>query len=173
MARWKDVKKGKTQTNMKEKNLHVEIYYAGFWSRFLAMVTDIFMIGMPIAILITVSFGYETMKSQPGFLDALEGTQVEQSGDPLIFLITMSIWIVVILGFWYKTGQTPGKKQARVIIVDAKTFKKPNFLQLVVRLIFLMMPMFSFVSLFVMLFHPKKKTLHDMFSGTCVIYKKD
>jgi len=33
------------------------------------------------------------------------------------------------------------------------------------------MPIFAFFSFFIMLFHPKKKTLHDLISKTAVIYK--
>jgi len=169
MARWKDVKKGKIQ---EKKQAPITVFYAGFWSRFLAMVTDIFMIGMPIALLITISFGYETMKSQPGFLDALAPSEAAPAADPLIFIITMSMWVVVILSFWYQTGQTPGKKQANIIIVDSKTFKQPSFLQLLGRLLILIMPIFSFISIFVILVHPRKRALHDILSGTSVIYKK-
>ena len=83
----------------------------------------------------------------------------------------MSLWSLITLAFWYKTGQTPGKKMAKIEIVDDKSSHKASFLQLFVRLIFFIMPIFAFFSLFVMLFHTKKRTLHDMLSGTSVIYK--
>lgn len=170
MARWKDVKKGNLP---KKPKLDKKVFYAGFWSRFLAIVTDIFMIGMPIALLITLLFGYDTMQSQPGFMDAIEGTNTQNSADVRIFLITLSLWIITILIFWQRTGQTPGKKMAKIIIVNNSDLKKPSFLQYLTRLLFFIIPIFACISFFVMLFHPKKRTLHDIFSGTAVIYKAD
>ncbi len=170
MARWKDVKKGK-YTPEKKGPSKTKVFYAGFWSRFLALSVDVFMIGIPISLLIYFTFGYETMQSQPGFMDALEGIKPENEANPLIPLLTISLWSLITLLFWYKTGQTPGKKMANIIIVDARTGKKAGLLQLIVRLIFFIMPIVAFFSLFVMLFHPRKQTLHDIFSQTVVIYK--
>ena len=166
MGRFRDLKKTKTNNSPK-----VKVHYAGFWSRFLALSVDVFMIGIPISILIYFSFGYETMQSQPGFMDAIEGIKPEQKANPLIPFLTMSLWSVITLIFWVKTGQTPGKKMAHIKIVDNLSLKKASPLNLLVRLIFFILPIFAFISLFVMLFHPKKRTLHDIFSRTAVIYK--
>lgn len=171
MARWKDVKKGNLKEHKVEIKKQPKVYYAGFWSRFLALVTDMFMIGLPIGILVMLLFGYDTMQSQPGFIDAIEGIKPEKEANPLIPLLTMSLWAIIVLLFWYRTGQTPGKKMAQIVIVDNKTFQKPSFLQLIVRLLFLVMPIFTFISMITVLFPPKKRALHDIFSGTCVIYK--
>lgn len=172
MARWKDVrKKGKQAELSSGKRRETQIIYAGFWSRFLALSVDVFMIGIPISLLIYLLFGYETMQSQPGFMDALKGIKPSEEPNPLIPLLTLSLWSIVTLAFWYKTGQTPGKKMAKIIIVDNKTYRRASLAQLVVRLLFFIMPIFAFVSFFVMLFHPKKRTLHDMISGTAVIYR--
>ena len=201
MARGKDVKKGRHQKQEHKNSEHPRVIYAGFWSRFLAFVTDVFMIGIPIVLVIMMSFGYETLKNQPGFMDGVndalaqkeakahhnvainsDTTSQEKESNPVvkpnrpdmkIFLITLSLWTVVILAFWYKTGQTPGKKMARVILVDAHTFKRPSFLQLVMRFIFLIMPLFAFISIPLMLFTKKRLTLHDLISRTTVIYKLD
>ncbi len=170
MPRWKDVKKGKLPESKKSEK---RVVYAGFWSRFLALSVDVFMIGIPISILIYFTFGYETMQSQPGFIDAIEGIKPDQTPNALIPLLTMSLWSLITLGFWNVTGQTPGKKMAKVIIVDNTSLQRATLVQLLVRLLFFIMPIFAFISFFVMLFHPKKRTLHDIFSGTAVIYKAD
>lgn len=170
MARWKDVKKGK-QTQKGQDTAQEKVFYAGFWSRLLALCVDIFMIGIPISILIYFSFGYETMQSQPGFIDAIEGVKPDKEPNMLIPLLTMSLWSIITLIFWYRTGQTPGKKMANIIIVDAASHKKASLIQLIVRLLFFIMPIFAFFSFFIMLFHPKRQTLHDIFSKTVVIYK--
>ena len=195
MARWKDIKKGKLAQKEEKKP---RIIYAGFWSRFLAFVTDVFMIGIPIVLVIMVTFGYDTIKNQPGFIDGVEDALAQKAAkekmlttevnteittdpteevikkkesNPLTFFITLSLWAVVILTFWAKTGQTPGKKMAKVILVDSHTFQKPSFLQLVMRFIFLIMPLFAFISIPMMLLTRKKLTLHDLISRTTVIYK--
>ncbi len=171
MARWKDVKKGKN--TIKDKaSAQERVFYAGFWSRFLALSVDVFMIGIPISLLIYFSFGYETMQNQPGFIDAIEGIKPTKEPNVLIPLLTMSLWSTITLAFWYQSGQTPGKKMANIIIVDIHTHKKAGLLQLVVRLLFFIMPVFTFLSAVIMLFHPKKRTLHDIFSHTAVIYKR-
>ncbi len=198
MARWKDVKKGKNTPQTKKPA--VKVIYAGFWSRFLAFITDVFMIGIPIVLVIMISFGYETVKNQPGFMDGVEDalakkahkeqtiqtkhtqetnttasakTLEKHEPNPLPFFITLSLWAVVILTFWSRTGQTPGKKMAKIVLVDAVTFKKPSFLQLVMRFVFLIMPIFAFISIALMLLTRKKLTLHDLISRTTVIYKLD
>jgi len=168
MGRRKDLKNSMIQKQKTEKQT---VIYAGFWSRFLALSVDIFMIGIPISILIYFSFGYETMQSQPGFMDAIEGIKPEQEANPYIPLLTMSLWSLITLAFWIKTGQTPGKKMAHIEIVDNQTLQKASPISLLTRLIFFIMPIFAFFSFFIMFFNPKKCTLHDIFSGTAVIYK--
>ncbi len=170
MARSKSVKNKKMLTPDKN-DAGTQLFYAGFWSRFLALSVDVFMIGIPISLLIYFSFGYETMQNQPGFIDAIEGVQPGKEPNTYIPLLTMSLWSLITLLFWYKTGQTPGKKMANIIIIDAQTKTKASLPQLLLRLIIFIMPIFAFFSFFVMLFHPKKKTLHDLLSRTAVIYK--
>ena len=169
MARSKNLRNKKT-LNADAKNTNTQLFYAGFWSRFLALSVDVFMIGIPISLLIYFSFGYETMQNQPGFIDAIEGIKPEKEPNIYIPLLTMALWSLITLLFWYKTGQTPGKKMAHIMIIDAKTKKKASLPQLLIRLIFFIMPIFAFLSFFIMLFHPKKKTLHDLLSQTAVIY---
>ena len=170
MARWKEIKKSNnTKAPSPQKPAP---HYAGFWSRFLAFVTDLFMIGMPITLLIMVFFGYDTMQSQPGFVDGLEGKVQPQQSNLLILLVTMLLWAITLFIFWFRTGQTPGKKMAQIVIVDEASQQKPTPLQLFVRLMIYIMPLLTFLSIFVMLMHPKKRTLHDLFSQTSVIYKR-
>jgi len=169
MTRSKNVKKGKGKTKDSHKQ---KVFYAGFWSRFLALSVDIFMIGIPISILIYFSFGYESMQNQPGFMDAIEGIKPNEGANPFIPLITMALWSLITLIFWMRTGQTPGKKMANIEIVDNATLAKASPLQLLVRLFVFIMPIFAFFSLFIMLFNPKNRTLHDILSGTAVIYKR-
>ncbi len=166
----KSLKKNTPHSKDKKKLPSSRVIYAGFWPRFLALCVDIFMIGIPISLVIYLFFGYETMQNQPGFMDAIEGISTSKEPNPLIPLLTMGLWSLVTLAFWHHSGQTPGKKMAHVIIVDSVSFHKATLVQLLVRLLFFILPIFAFASFFVMLFHPKKRTLHDIISRTAVIY---
>jgi len=168
MARWNDIKNKKPEKKSANES---KVVFGGFWSRFLALSVDVFMIGIPISLLIYFIFGYDTMQHQPGFMDAIEGIKPTQKANPYVPLLTISLWSLITLIFWHKSAQTPGKKMAHLIIVDNKTHQKATLWQLTVRLLFFIMPIFAFISFFVMLFHPKKRTLHDIFSGTLVIYE--
>ncbi len=169
MARWKDVKREDKKRTLDPS--HPRIHYAGFWSRFLAFMTDLFMIGMPISLLIMLVFGYETMQSQPGFVDGLKAAESPGEANVMIPLMTLCMWAFTLFVFWIRSGQTPGKKLARIVIVDAVSLQKASPLQLLVRLIIYIMPIFALLSIPVMLFHPKKRALHDIFASTCVIYR--
>lgn len=166
----KALKKNRQHNKNKETPPASKVIYAGFWPRFLALCVDIFMIGIPISILIYLLFGYETMQSQPGFMDAIEGISPAKEPNPLIPALTMGLWSLITLAFWHHSGQTPGKKMAHIVIVDSASFHKATLGQLAVRLLFFIMPIFAFASFFIMLFHPKKRTLHDIISRTAVIY---
>jgi len=129
--RWRDIKQKKNIiTPTKEPKVH----YAGFWSRTLSFVTDIFMIGIPITIIIMIFFGYEQMQTA-GFSDAMLQTQKaqEQAPNPLASIIQFTLFITAFVLFWKISGQTPGMKMARIEIVDAKTFERASYLQLVTR----------------------------------------
>lgn len=70
------------------------------------------------------------------------------------------------VGFWYYKGATPSKMFMRMKIVDAITFEKPTFKQLIKR--FLGYVTFPFGIWFV-IFSEKKQALHDTIAGTVVI----
>jgi len=166
--RWRDIKQKKNIiTPTKEPKVH----YAGFWSRTLSFVTDIFMIGIPITIIIMIFFGYEQMQTA-GFSDAMLQTQKaqEQAPNPLASIIQFTLFITAFVLFWKISGQTPGMKMARIEIVDAKTFERASYLQLVTRFFGYFVSLFLFGYLWGLM-RSDKRMLPDLISQTAIIYK--
>ena len=166
--RWRDIKQNRqTNTTAKEPTYQ----YAGFWLRLLSFITDIFMIGIPITIIIMLFFGYEQTQSA-GFSDALMQTSVaqEHAPNPLASLVQFVLYISSFVLFWKLAGQTPGMKMARVEILDAKTFKRPSYLQLITRFFSYFLSLFLFGYLWG-LFRDDKRMLPDLIARTVVVYK--
>ena len=66
--------------------------------------------------------------------------------------------------------QTPGKKMARLLVVDAKTLERASTLQLIVRFLgYLVSALPFFLGFFIGVFRRDKRTLHDLISHTAVI----
>lgn len=166
--RWRDIKHKKNSTGSPKK---ATVHYAGFWSRTLGFVTDLFMIGIPITIVIMIFFGHEQINSA-GFSDALMQNQKaqEHAPDPLASVVQLLLFMGSYILFWKTTGQTPGMKMARIKVVDASGFDRPTYLQLVTRFFGYFISLFFFGYLWGLL-RKDRRMLHDLISRTAVIYK--
>ncbi len=166
--RWRDIKHKNNTTTPAPKP---KVLYAGFWSRTLAFVTDVFMIGIPITIIIMIFFGYEQMQTA-GFSDAMMQTEKaqEHAPNPLASIIQFTLFITAFVLFWKIPQQTPGMKMARIEIVDATTFRKASYLQLVTRFFSYFISLFLFGYLWGLM-RPDKRMLQDLISHTAIIYK--
>lgn len=163
--------KKRKNTNV-EKSQKVVVTYAGFWSRVAAFVTDIFMIGIPISILSMAIFGYSEIHSA-GAMDVIVGDEKAQTNppNPLASIFQISLFLISFVWFWYKSGQTPGKKMAKIRVVDATTFERASILQLIVRFFGYFLSLITIIGFFIGLFRRDKRTLHDLISRTAVIYE--
>lgn len=169
--RWREIKKGGAAAQKSEEQ--PKVYYAGFWSRFLGFVTDVFMIGMPISLLLMVLFGYDnTMKSADG-LDVLMQNEaaLTNAPDPTSSILQIVLSMTVYVIFWRMKGQTPGKKIARIKVVDANTFERASWLRLIIRFIGYLFSAITLIGFFIGLFRKDKRALHDLISHTAVIYE--
>jgi len=166
--RWRDIKQKKNITSSSKKP---KVLYAGFWSRTLGFITDLFMIGIPITIVIILFFGYDQINSA-GFSDALLQNQKahEQAPNPLASIVQLLLFMTAYILFWRVAGQTPGMKMARIEVVDSATFRTASYLQLTARFFGYFISLFFFGYLWG-LFRKDKKMLHDLLSRTAVIYK--
>jgi uncharacterized RDD family membrane protein YckC len=169
--RWRDVKKqGRRQPDRQLQQPTVS--YAGFWARFLGFITDIFMIGMPVTLLMMMLFGYDSTKSADG-LDVIMQNEaaMTHAPDPTASILQVLLSMAAYVIFWRISGQTPGKKMARIKVVDARTFERASWLQLIVRFIGYFISFITLVGFFVGLLRRDKRTLHDLISRTAVIYE--
>jgi uncharacterized RDD family membrane protein YckC len=162
MARWRKIKNKTVQTeqtgdnkgNFKNNQTIDYTVFANFLSRVKAFITDMFMIMMPIAYIMT----YLIMDGKDDF----QGSQAARWAISVLYGM-----IVVYL--WHKNGQTPGKKAYEIKVVDAKTLKAPSWSKSLLRYIMFLFSATSIIGLLFPLFRKDKKALHDILSGTCVI----
>ncbi len=166
--RWREIKQKKNSTTLTESP---KVRYAGFWSRTLSFITDIFMIGIPITLIIMIFFGYEQMQTA-GFSDALMQTQKaqEQAPDPLASIVQFTLFITTFVLFWKIPRQTPGMKMAGIEIVDAGTFEGASYLQLIVRFLSYPLSLLFFGYLWGLV-RRDKRMFHDLISHTAIIYR--
>jgi len=168
--RWRNIKKAPKASSSDSKTS--KIRYAGFWSRALGFVTDIFMIGLPVSLVIMVFFGYDQMKTAGG-MDVIVQSENAQLNppDPVASLTQLLLFMSAYVIMWRINGQTPGKKFAQTKVVDAKSFERASWLQLIVRFAGYFLSFITLIGFFVGLLRKDKRTLHDLISRTAVIYE--
>lgn len=150
--------------------LKPDIAYAPFWPRVLGFMTDIFMIGLPISLLVSAFFGYDQMHTATG-LDVIVHDPKAQTNppDPVASILQMGLFMLTYVLLWHYSGQTPGKKLARTRVVDSRTFQNASYAKLTLRFIGYFLSLISVVGFFVGVFRKDKRALHDLLSGTAVI----
>ena len=173
---WRKVKKSLKEEPQAEVST---VIYAGFWSRALSFVIDVFMIGIPISLVIMSLFGHDQMQSISA-LDVLQGIKpldengVEIKPDPMIAITQVGLFSFIVIMLWrFDQGRTPGKRLSKTKILDAKSHREPALWQLVVRFFAYFLSFISLIGFFLPLVHPKKMALHDILSGTIVVYDLD
>lgn len=102
------------------------ILYAPFWSRAFAFITDIFMIGLPISLLMMLLFGYDQMHTAGGMDVLMQNKEaLKNPPNPISSLLHISLFMGITIVLWHKTGQTPGKKWLESRSSIPKRFKTP------------------------------------------------
>jgi uncharacterized RDD family membrane protein YckC len=147
--------------------------FASFWSRAFAFITDIFMIGLPISLIISALFGYDQTHSASGMDILLQNKDaLKNPPNPLASILQIVLFMSITVMLWRYGGQTPGKKLARIAVVDANTLKPAPYWKLILRFIAYLVSAISLVGFFMGLFRKDNRALHDLISGTCVINKR-
>jgi uncharacterized RDD family membrane protein YckC len=166
--RWREIKQ---QKQRKTLDSGPRVIYAGFWSRALGFMTDLFMIGMPVSLVMMVLFGYDAMHSAGG-MDVLLQTEAAQSQppSPMMSISQILLSLVIYVAFWRISMQTPGKKMAGTKVVDATTFQRASWLQLIVRFLGYFLSAITLVGFFIGLMRKDKRALHDLISHTAIIH---
>ncbi len=151
--RWREIKKGNTAAPDSDDTPAVS--YAGFIVRTKALITDLFMIYAPILYIIT----YVVM----GGKDDFQSSQLA----PLVGVTLYALIYAVLLA---RSGQTPGKKAYDIKVVDAKTFETVSFFRAFLRFAAFLFSAMTLLGIFILFYRNDKRTLHDLLSGTAVVY---
>ncbi len=163
MSRWRKVKQGKSEAKpAKEGKARNEekLVCAPVTVRLKAFLTDTFMITMPILYIVI----YFIMGDREGFR-----AHMGQG-----WLIILMAHFAATIAFWYfKKGQTPGMKAYELYLVDNATGEKPGLLKLILRYVMLQVAILSFFGMFVPFLLKSRAGLHDLVSGTCIVYKSE
>lgn len=164
--RWRTLKKTKQSSPSKSSSVD----YAPFASRALAFLTDIFMIGLPISLILMAIFGYDQMHTA-GAVDVITSNQkaLQNPPNPISSLLQVVLFMAISVELWHRYGQTPGKKLVHIRVVDAKTLKTAPYWQLFLRFVSYFLSLISVVGFFIGVFRNDKRCLHDLISGTAVI----
>ena len=150
-------RKLKKQSNTRQKESPKSdntVVYATIPERIKALITDMFMIYIPILYVITylVMDGKEEFQSStwaPFFGVALYGF----------------IYSVLL----YKYGQTPGKKAYAIKVVDAKTHKNVTLLQALLRFVSFLFSATILIGLVFPFYRKDRRSLHDLMANTVVL----
>ena len=140
----------------------LELEYAGFWRRVLAMLIDTFLLMLvmtPLSYLI-VRRGHFSLWDPFG-------------GSPGDFWISALVPAVFIIGFWMTKGATPGKMVIGARIVCARTGGKPSLPQFLIR--YMAYSISTAVLLLGWLWvgiDRRKQGWHDKLAGTVVVRRK-
>jgi uncharacterized RDD family membrane protein YckC len=158
--RWRDVKQKRippqkedgSENSTKNKSLY---HFASITDKLKAFITDSFLLAMPIFYIVI----YLVMNGREGF------AQHMLLGWAYI-LIPLGI---VVVAFYFISGQTPGLKAYDLKVIDIQTGKKPGLLLALLRFIFFNILFFTFIGLFLPFFRQDRRGIHDLLSGTAVI----
>lgn len=165
--RFRDLKKQSKQTNTKKEEVGTR--YAGYYSRIKAFITDMFMIGLPVALVILIFFGKEETQSAGAMAVIVQDeVALQHAPNPTASIVQILLIMGVHIVLWRRSGQTPGKKFADIKVVDAKTLKEASYPKLFIRFIGYFISVIT-LGFLIGLFRKDKRALHDLISGTAVI----
>ncbi|MDD2839175.1 MAG: RDD family protein [Sulfuricurvum sp.] len=165
--RWRTLKK---KQHTKPAPSKPKIEYAPFWPRALGFVTDIFMIGLPISLLMMMVFGYDQMHTATAIDVIVHTDKAHQNPpNPIASLTQIALFMITYVWLWHRFGQTPGKKLAFIRVVDAVTLENAPYWKLILRFIGYFVSLITVFGFFIGSFRKDKRTLHDLLSGTAVI----
>ena len=77
---------------------------------------------------------------------------------------------IIVVSFYCISGQTPGLKAYNLKVVDINTKQKPSFVLAVLRYFFFTIVALSVVGLFYPFFRKDRRGVHDLLSGTAIVY---
>jgi len=166
--RFRDLKKQSKKRNKTKQE--VGAIYAGYIPRIKAFITDIFMIGLPVALIIMIFFGKEETQSAGAMAVIVQDeVALQHTPNPTASIVQILLIMSIHVILWRRTGQTPGKKFVDIKVVDASTLKEASYIKLIIRFIGYFISVIT-LGFLIGLFRKDKRNLHDLISGTAVIH---
>ncbi len=151
--RWRNIKKGTKKIKISTKDY---IHFAPITIKIKAFLIDMFMIMMPIAYIVT----YVIM----GGKNDMQHSIIARTSLGVIFG-------VIMISFWTIKAQSPGYKAYDLILVDAKTKKKPTLAKSILRYFAFIFSSTIIIGEIIAFFRKDRRTLHDLISGTYATIK--
>ncbi len=142
------------QQKKENKPRKVKILYARYPDRVKAVITDLFLIYMPIM--------YATTYLVLGGREDLQNSQIAPA-------IAVILYGVIYALFLSKTGQTPGKKAYAIKVVVYKTQENLSLFMAFVRFFTFLFTATTILGLFTPFLRKDNKMLHDLLCGTIEI----
>lgn len=150
--RWRDVKSKEQVT--KENKIDSKESLARVVDRVKAFITDMFMIYVPIIYIV----GYIIFGGAEDFRES-----------QLAPLLTLSIYGVITVIFWIKSGQTPGYRAYSLRVIDSNTKENISILKAILRFTLFIFSATVIFGILIALFRKDRKTLYDLLSKSEVI----
>jgi len=160
--RFRDVKKGNIEEIVpkEEKTKKQPIPkrdYASAGMKVKAFLTDSFMLVMPIMYVVF----YLIMGGRDGFAE-------HRTLGWLYILVPL---VLAQTAFMFKTSQTPGYRAYNIKVINDNTGERPSLFLILFRNFSAILSMFTIIGWLLMYFRKDRKNLHDLLSGTAVVYK--
>jgi uncharacterized RDD family membrane protein YckC len=155
------------------------IAYAGFWIRFIAVVIDGIIVGVPLFILFLVIEG-PAFKSYTDCISSAGATgsyascgSIYSYGSIQYFnLVTLVVQLAYFAVMWSSFGGTLGQRMLGLHVVDAATGGKIGIGRAIGRYIgYLISAFVLLIGLIWAAFDPRKQGWHDKMAGTFVVRK--
>ena len=155
--RFRDTKQKKTtDISLKRSVEKPDIPFAKNGVKAKAFLTDVFMLFMPIMYIVIYLI-----------MDGREGASHEKL---LAWTYVMVPFLLVLTIFMYKDkGRTPGARSQGLRVIDFYTLDKPSLFSIIFRNFTLLFSLFIPIFWFVPFFRKDSRSVHDLFSATCVI----
>jgi len=159
-VRFRDVKQGKvpSEQSLQKKKKSKKVLSAGdagLRDRFKAFLTDSFMLLMPIMYIVF----YLVFNGREGFA----------AHKLLGWVIILIPYILITTIFIAKSGQTPGMRAYEIRCVDSGTLETPSVGAVFLRQLLGVWDFFLFTWI-LQFFRKDHRTLHEILSGTRLIY---
>jgi len=143
--------------------------YAGFWIRVWASIIDtivMLIILIPATIMIFGANAVNTQIANQNMSYWSSSFHMEGGGNIFLNYILPAILVLV---FWFYKSATPGKMATRLTIVDAKTGRKPTFVQFLLRYVGYFLSSIFLLGFIWIAFDKRKQGWHDKLAGTVVV----